>query len=218
MMKEDIFSPSNFHTIDSLPDFTQPKIALEQYVTPAVLLSKYFALIQKNLELFPKEKQIIIDLGCGTGRLTFIALQAGARSVVGIDIDSQALEIAQHYTQEHNISNISWIQTALEFFPMTGFRGKIAGVVMNPPFGTRRQHIDFVFLRKAFATGGWVLSLHKSHPQTLQALQQLVAQHLYALVSIQEVEFPVTASRASHKVAVYPVNVILCCMIPKDLR
>ena len=50
-----------------------------------------------------KEDQRVLDIGCGTGALTLRAAQKGAK-VMGIDINSQMLEIAQKRAFEANLT------------------------------------------------------------------------------------------------------------------
>ena len=214
-------SDPSFHSsvnLNSFPDFEQSVVQLEQYSTPPFLLEKYAALIIEQFahhseSIITKDKKIL-DLGCGTGRLSFTALLAGANQVIGFDIDLQAIRIARQYAIKNKIPSISWIHTAIEFCSLQGFRGKIAGVIMNPPFGTRRQYIDFVFLKRAFITGGWIISLHKQHPQTVHSLKQLVSKNHYELRSMEQVKFPLNSSRPEHRIKSYPVNVMLCFMTP----
>ncbi|MHA2364931.1 MAG: METTL5 family protein [Candidatus Hodarchaeales archaeon] len=191
----------------SLPDFTDSNVRLEQYSTPLSFLNNY-------INLLPEENFALIDLGCGTGRLGLTATQYGATQVIGIDIDKEALNIAQNFSKIQNLF-CTWIHSAVEFFPLSGFKGKIDGVIMNPPFGTRRQNIDFVFLRKAFETSGWVISLHKNHPQTIKSLERLVRRENYQIASMQELEFPLSSTFPDHKFPYYPVQVILCLFILK---
>lgn len=55
----------------------------------------------------------VLDYGCGSGILAIAAKKLGAKQVVGVDIDSQAI-IASHYNAEQN-------QVSIEFYDANDF-------------------------------------------------------------------------------------------------
>ena len=88
-------------------------------------------------------KQVnILDLGCGTGRLAIGAAILGAE-VTGYEIDEEALEQAEKYSNEHKLS-IKWSNKAIE-----NIEEKYDTTIMNPPFGSQRPGADKIFLEKA---------------------------------------------------------------------
>lgn len=48
----------------------------------------------------------VLDMGCGTGILSIMAVQAGAQSVTGIDIDEWAYNNAMENITTNNMNNI----------------------------------------------------------------------------------------------------------------
>ena len=48
----------------------------------------------------------VLDMGCGTGILSIMAVQAGAQSVTGIDIDEWAYNNAMENIATNNMNNI----------------------------------------------------------------------------------------------------------------
>lgn len=121
------------------------------------------------------EGQVVLDLGCGTGMLSIGAAMLGAPCVIGVDIDEDALEIAQKNVSEYDpplpIEFINCDVTSLS----QQQKLRADTVIMNPPFGTRKKGIDMEFLRVAFQISkSSVYSLHKSstRPYIMRVAQQ----------------------------------------------
>ena len=51
----------------------------------------------------------VLDLGCGTGRLSLGASFLGAREVVGVDIDRSAIKTASENSNKVGVSNVQWV-------------------------------------------------------------------------------------------------------------
>lgn len=49
--------------------------------------------------------KIVIDYGCGSGILAIAALKLGAKQVIGIDIDPQAIEASRDNAERNSVSN-----------------------------------------------------------------------------------------------------------------
>jgi putative methylase len=77
--------------LGAVSGFENPQPAREQYQTPSELAAH---LVQTASLLGDIEGQTVVDLGCGTGILALGAALQGARRVVGLDVDSSALETA----------------------------------------------------------------------------------------------------------------------------
>lgn len=135
--------------LEKIDGFENPKIWLEQYVTPANLAS----FILTNAKLFGDLKTVF-DLGCGTGILAIGSAILGAYSV-GIDIDVEALKIARN--------NAKKLKVAVDFLACDvrdlKLKRKVT-VIMNPPFGIQRKHADRSFIEKAFEIAEVVYSIH----------------------------------------------------------
>lgn len=147
--------------MQDIAPFQTPKIELEQYPTGAHLASRLLYTAANAYDEF--EGKTAIDLGCGTAMLSIGAAMLGARFVLGIDVDADALETAaenvagyeDHLPIDFLLCDAAHVGLLLRF-------GADA-VVMNPPFGTRRKGADMDFLRVAFRLSCHsVYSLHKS--------------------------------------------------------
>lgn len=86
----------------------------------------------------------------------------GDSSIVGFDIDRNALEIAQENRAELELEDvIDFVQTDISSLVHCSDDddlktrpigvSKFDTIIMNPPFGTRLRGIDMVFLRAALA-------------------------------------------------------------------
>eukprot|EP00798_Chlamydomonas_sp_ICE-L_P020578 gene20578-27374_t len=73
--------------------FKTAKVDLEQYPTGVDLASRMLFMIDSDFNDF--EGKSVIDLGCGTAMLCIGAAILGAPHVIGIDVDPDALEVAQ---------------------------------------------------------------------------------------------------------------------------
>lgn len=172
--------------IQTLGDFDEPKLELEQYATPPHIAALMLNVI--NTQYCDIEDKFVADLGCGTGRLAIGSVLCGAKMVFGFDIDRIALGEALRNVIEFfadvddedelgNLSgayrvcdNINFIQAdMLEASESSSsfwapFKNKFDTVIMNPPFGTKgNKGLDMLFLRTAIDLAEHaVYSLHKT--------------------------------------------------------
>ncbi len=76
---------------------------------------KVFAFIRSTFHL--DGKGVFLDLGCGTGRLTFPLTHDFAR-VIAVDPDAEMLAMGSTIAEKRGDRNIQWVlKTAEEFFP-----------------------------------------------------------------------------------------------------
>ncbi|KAL4517990.1 hypothetical protein Ndes2526A_g02356 [Nannochloris sp. 'desiccata'] len=148
--------------MQDIAPFADPKVELEQYPTGPHLAARLLYTVAHSYDEF--EGQVVADLGCGTAMLSIGAAILGACHVMGVDLDSDALEIAKENIDEFEDPPlpIDLIQSSVQALSLQP--GLYADtVIMNPPFGTRIKGADMEFLRVAFKISRHsVYSLHKS--------------------------------------------------------
>jgi putative methylase len=133
-----------------------PKPSLEQYTIPADVAATMLHIAAYSYgDIVGKT---VLDLGCGTGRLALGAAFLGAKQVVGIDIDKEAVKVAFANSAKTNLKEkVQWITGDID-----AIHGNFDTVLQNPPFGVQRRKADRRFLEKALETGKAIYSLHKS--------------------------------------------------------
>ncbi|CAM6111674.1 unnamed protein product [Calypogeia fissa] len=144
--------------LGDVSQFSSPKIELEQYPTGPHIASRMLYMAQNSFGDI--SGKVVADLGCGCGTLGIGAVLLDAGHVIGVDIDSDALEIAKDNVLELEVE-MDLLQANLQTLP---WRGPVVDtVVMNPPFGTRRKGADMEFLSAALKIAEkTVYSLHKT--------------------------------------------------------
>jgi len=139
--------------LSKLKSSTSPKIMLEQYTTsPKVASELLFLAGFVNNDI--KDKNVL-DMGSGNGCLAIGAKIMGAKEVTGIEIDNDNIKIAQKNAATLGVE-INWINSSIDVV-----LPHFDTIIMNPPFGTRREHADKDFLQKAMELGDTVYSIHK---------------------------------------------------------
>ena len=190
--------------LQSLDDFPSPKIELEQYATRPHIASHMLHVINASFDDI--RDKLVADLGCGAGMLTVGAAALGARCVVGVDVDEDALEICKGNLEENELENYELVtqnvldsfgvddndedsgndddddreeekedqkeqnvkdnenQTSKKTLPKKRFSKYFDTVIMNPPFGTKRNAgADMMFLKAGIEmASSAVYSLHKT--------------------------------------------------------
>ncbi|HJJ56535.1 MAG TPA: METTL5 family protein [Methanocorpusculum sp.] len=123
--------------------FSNPSVDAEQYTTTPTIAARllYHAAISNDIS-----NKIVCDLGCGTGMLSIGAALLGAKKVIAIDFDSNAIQIAKNNVNLFNIDTITFIEADVRDLNIDI---KADTVVMNPPFGAQHKHADRPFIDAA---------------------------------------------------------------------
>jgi putative methylase len=135
-------------TLQRCAGYEKPRVAWEQYQTPAPLAARLLYDAYMNGDI---EDKTVCDLGCGTGILAIGAALLGAREVKAVDLDPAAIRTATENTTllgadvEYHVAEIAGAGDLI---------GPCDTVVMNPPFGAQKQkvHADRPFIDCALAT------------------------------------------------------------------
>ncbi|XP_058104321.1 uncharacterized protein LOC131248201 [Magnolia sinica] len=155
--------PNVFQEIPRLPSRRQIEFQID--LVPGTYWTSfpfplYFAKHSRQNTFGDISGKVAADFGCGCGTLGIAGALLGAEQVVGIDIDSQSLEIASLNAADLELDvNLIWCD-----IKNLKWRGKIVDtVVMNPPFGTGKKGSDMDFLFTALKVASQaVYSLHKT--------------------------------------------------------
>lgn len=191
--------------LESLDVFKEPKLSLEQYHTPPKVAAEMLHAIDLDFGLSGRS---VLDLGCGCGILGLGCVNRGARKVLGIDIDEEALHIAEQNRNDVGLTSeeITFLQRDIKNLQLPGDLGAFDIVVCNPPFGTRCPNIDQLFVEEGLHFSSIVYSIHKSSNRAAMVRKAKdMGVHLDFL--FKDLEFPLSATYKFHKFAEVCVNV-----------
>jgi predicted RNA methylase len=157
--------------LEDVDVFDNPKILLEQYPTMPHIAAIMLHEIQ--MKFSDIDGCSVLDLGCGCGVLSIGSVMLGATYVLGIDLDEEALEVCQRNLDSFDISNVDLLQQDIvNMAPKDEkcvaaeniFSQKFDTVIMNPPFGTKKNTgIDMEFVKTGLMMStNAVYSLHKT--------------------------------------------------------
>jgi len=143
-------------SLQSILTFSNPKVDLEQYQTPAKIAAD---LLWNAYALGDIGGMKVADLACGTGIFSIGSALLGASEVVGVDADPEAVEIARQEAAQRGLDEVSRFITA----DITDFNEKADTVIQNPPFGAQKSHrkeADRIFMAKSLEVAPVVYSFH----------------------------------------------------------
>jgi putative methylase len=184
--------------LSKLQAFPSPKPNLEQYPTD----SEVAAEVLWNAHMLGDiEAKTIADLGCGTGILGIGALLLGAKKVLFIDTDKDALGILARNLEDTGITKRASIINA----DIADFKKKVDVVLQNPPFGTREKHIDRVFLEKATSLTSIIYSFHKT--STRKFVESFAKDNSFSITNRWDFDFPLKQSMEHHRKRIQRIEV-----------
>ncbi len=134
--------------LSEVEDFEDPKIKMEQYLTPAHLAADliYTAYMQGDIE-----NQEVVDLGAGTGMLSIGAALVGG-NVTAVEKDEDAVETLQKNIDEYDVE----LDVVNE--DMNKVDSGFDTVLMNPPFSVHSD-LGMKFWEKAVSIGSKVYGI-----------------------------------------------------------
>lgn len=129
---------------------------MEQYTIPGNLAAEILNLAYMRGDI---EDRIVLELGCGSGRLAIGSCVLGAEYTIGVDRDEESLRLAKG-----NLGKIRKMvpEPAIDFVwaDVGAWSCRCDTAIQNPPFGIQKLHADRLFLRKALECAPKVYSLH----------------------------------------------------------
>ncbi|UCE13784.1 MAG: methyltransferase [Candidatus Heimdallarchaeota archaeon] len=187
--------------VDRIDSFKSPRVQLEQYSFPSDMIA--FILIMASDDI---TGQNVVDLGCGTGKFTLPLQKFFSNRILGVDIDPIAINTLRKLGKQENLI-IDLLITSVEFLEPNNWRKKYHTTLMNPPFGTKRRKIDFVFLKQALRYSQTVISIHKSNPKSWNLINSLGSQHGKKVKILATVTYPLFPSFPFHTKKRHLINV-----------
>jgi putative methylase len=187
--------------LQSIPDFEKPKPDFEQYLTSADIVAD---IIFIAFQMGDIENKIVLDLGCGTGIFSVGAYIAGAKKVIGIDLDKKVIKTAKKFADENKL-NIDFIVKDIKDTDII-----CDTVFMNPPFGAQKSNLnaDRKFIEKAFENGKVIYSLHLT--KTVPFIEKMVSALNGSIDFTKDYKFPIKHSQSFHakKVVFFKVSLL----------
>ena len=166
-------------------DFEDPKISLEQYITPPALAADliFTAYMQGDIE-----GKKVADLGTGTGILGIGAGLMNAK-VLAVEKDESALKLAEENAEKLDVE-IESVESNVE-----DFEESVDTVVMNPPFSVHSD-IGLSFWEKAVEVSDAVYGI--SPRGARDSIKSLVRSSNHKLEGVQEYSIGLPPSYGFH--------------------
>ena len=188
--------------LSALEGFYRPKVSVEQYITDSeAAASVLFDAYMKG----DIENKSIADLGSGTGILGIGALLLGAKKVYFVENDNDAMEIARRNALKAESESLIAGKAEFILGDIVEFDKRVDTVIMNPPFGTKREHSDREFLEKAFEISNVVYSFHKS--ETRKFVEAFARDKKFRITQVTDFSFPLKATMEFHRKRIERINV-----------
>ncbi|MBN1385465.1 methyltransferase [Candidatus Woesearchaeota archaeon] len=182
--------------LSKLKAFEDPSAKQEQYPTDSEIAAE--VLWQAKM-LGDVDDKKISDLGAGTGILGIGALLLGAEECIFVEKDADAVKICKENIEGYDI-NAEVIQGDIN-----DLNEKCDVIIMNPPFGTKKEHADKRFLEQAFRTADIIYSFHKT--STEKFVKAIAKDHGFDVTNRWDFSFPLKKTHKFHKRKIHRIEV-----------
>jgi len=176
--------------LSKLHNYENPKVQLEQYQTPPRLVAM---IAWRAFQLGDIENKSVADFCCGTGLFAISAALLGGSKVIGIEIDKEALEIAEKNAQ------ISGVDITFLCKDVREIKTKVDTILMNSPFGIQGAHKDQIFLLSALKNSKTCYSIHLYQQKNIEFLTNFVQKHNKEVKEVITAEFEIPRTYSFHK-------------------
>lgn len=197
--------------LESIPRYPFPRRELEQYETPAHIAAHMLWHAFMNGDLY---NRVVVDLGCGSGKLSFGSLLLGAQRVICVDIDDSCLEYGRKIMVKLKdyeklaslLHRIIYITVDVNDLLIRD----VDTVVMNPPFGVipGNRGADMVFLRKALQIANNIYTIHKYSRGLENLIQEMSSQLGFNIAYRETLYFPIPMMYVTHRRKIYRVKIV----------
>ena len=187
--------------LSRLKNFEHPSFQLEQYATPSSIAAEWVWEMAMKNEVKGKK---ILDAASGPGILGIGLLLMGATKVFFVDKDKAIMKVCK---ENYNKMKKEYELGKAEFMlsDISEFNKKMDIAVQNPPFGTKNEHIDKVFLEKAFSLAPIVYSMHKVSTQRF--VEAITRDYNFKITHFWRFEFPIKTAFKFHTKPVKKIEV-----------
>ncbi len=193
--------------LQRIPPQSRPKAHLEQYSTPAVVAADVLFTAYSRGDILDRK---VVDLGCGNGIFAIGARLLGAREVIGVDVDPDAIEDARR-----NVAMLG-VEVELVNQDVREYTGHADTVVQNPPFGSQRRKADRPFLEAAVRTAPVVYSLHLA--ETIDFLSTMVRSLGREIAFQKSYKFEIPHTFEFHERKKKEIDIVLLCIQTLDVN
>ncbi len=161
--------------LSKVEGFENPKISLEQYLTPAQMAADILHTANLNQDLECKK---VADIGTGTGIFAIGAALLGA-DVKAFDKDLDALDLAEENAENLGMTEyIEFVET-----DVSDIEEEFDTVLMNPPFSVHSD-IGIDFIRKAVEVSDAIYTV--SHPGAREVIKDFVENSNHIITALEE--------------------------------
>jgi putative methylase len=183
--------------LSRLKAFDKPEMKLEQHPTDSEIAGEVLwnAFMQGDIH-----GKVIADLGSGIGILGLGALMLGAKKAFLVDIDANAAELAMRNKDFLEKETGTKLNATFLAGDVNIFDEKV-----DPPFGTKNESIDTIFLFKAMNVAKVIYSFHKA--STKQYIDQLISESSFEATHYVEYDFPLKKTMPHHRKKVERIKV-----------
>lgn len=181
--------------LSKLKTFEVSKLKLEQYQTECNIASliAWHAYMSKEIE-----GKKVADLGCGNGILGIAALILGAKEVIFLDKDADAIKLAKENLKLTSKEFKKKLKAKFLTEDVIDFDEKCDLVLQNPPFGIQSQkHADRAFLIKAMDSAPTIYSIHSIDSK--EFITKLAEELGFKASLLEAIDFPIKRSFTFHK-------------------
>ncbi|ALL00570.1 putative RNA methylase [Pyrodictium delaneyi] len=184
-----------------VPRLESPKRELEQYRTPPEIA------VDIAMCIAGVACKVVVDLGSGTGMLSYAVSLVSGSYVVGFDVD-EALAVLARSSDLYEASIVDFVVADVAYLPLRPL-GNVC-VVQNPPFGVSRRGADRVFMKAAMGIGARVIcSLHYASVGVERYLKRLFSEAEYIVEFMKVYRFPLPAMYRDHVKRIHYIPVLL---------
>ena len=183
--------------LSRLQSFEKPSVKLEQYATDSEIAAEIIWTANQNNDIHNK---VIADLGCGTGILGIGTMFFSPEKVFFVEKDELTLKKIESNLKLFDLKNYEIICS-----DVNDFNEKVDVVFQNPPFGTKNEHIDKIFLEKAFSIADVIYSFHKL--STRKFVEAISKDNNFEITHFFKFAFPLKQTQFYHTKKIHKIDV-----------